>query len=187
MADIVDTLSLSIPELKGAYDEENDSLSVTNDELEKLVRNYKKTAVEQALITANQDLYNQQLEATKQLQAAEEQLKSIESRKKLLENERDLILEVKDQREKMSNDAIWGMGADTDSIIDYQTKALELYSQALADGIITQEEFNEAQKQLTEGNMEDRFSILIGQIVATDNSMGLLSQSVDTLENQTED
>lgn len=83
--DIVDTLSLSIPELKGAYDEENDSLSVTNDELEKLVRNYKKTAVEQALITANQDLYNQQLEATKQLQAAEEQLKSIESRKKLLE------------------------------------------------------------------------------------------------------
>ena len=186
MADIVDTLSLSIPELKGAYDEENDSLSVTNDELEKLVRNYKKTAVEQALITANQDLYNQQLEATKQLQAAEEQLKSIESRKKLLENERDLILEVKDQREKMSNDAIWGMGADTDSIIDYQTKALELYSQALADGIITQEEFNEAQKQLTEGNMEDRFSILTGQIVATDNSMGLLSQSVDTLENQTE-
>ena len=106
--------------------------------MEKLVRNYKKTAVEQALITANQDLYNQQLEATKQLQAAEEELKSIESRKKLLENERDLILEVKDQREKMSNDAIWGMGADTDSIIDYQTKALELYSQALADGIITQ-------------------------------------------------
>ena len=82
MADIVDTLSLSIPELKGAYDEENDSLSVTNDELEKLVRNYKKTAVEQALITANQDLYNQQLEATKQLQAAEEQLKSTEARKK---------------------------------------------------------------------------------------------------------
>ena len=60
----------------------NDSLSVTNDELEKLVRNYKKTAVEQALITANQDLYNQQLEATKQLQAAEEQLKKYRSKKK---------------------------------------------------------------------------------------------------------
>ncbi|MFQ9153673.1 MAG: hypothetical protein ACLR6B_22040 [Blautia sp.] len=82
MADIVDTLSLSIPELKGAYDEENDSLSVTNDELEKLVRNYKKTAVEQALITANQDLYNQQLEATKQLQAARRTTEKYRSKKK---------------------------------------------------------------------------------------------------------
>lgn len=182
MASIVDTLSISIPELKGAYDEENDSLSVTNDELEKLVKNYKKTAVEQALITANQDLYNQQLEATKQIMEAEEQLKSTEARKKLLENERDLILEIQSQNEQLNSGAI----TDYATLVDYQTEALKMYEQALADGVITQEEFNAAQEALKNGNMEDRFSVLTGKIVATDDSMGLLSQSIDTLENQTQ-
>ena len=41
MAAIVDQLSQSIPELQGAYDSENDTLSVTNEELEKLVKNYQ--------------------------------------------------------------------------------------------------------------------------------------------------
>ena len=185
MASIVDTLSISIPELKGAYDEENDSLSVTNGELEKLVRNYKKTAVEQALITANQDLYNQQLEATKQIMVAEEQLKSTEARKKLLENERDLIFEIKNQNEQIASDAMAGKDVDYTALLDYQTEALKMYEQALADGTITQEEFNAAQEALKNGNMEDRFSVLTGQIVATDDSMGILSQSVSTLENQT--
>lgn len=182
MADIVDTLSLSIPELKGAYDEENDSLSVTNDELEKLVRNYKKTAVEQALITANQDLYNQQLEATKQLQAAEEQLKSTEARKKLLENERDLIYEIKRQNELLNSGEI----TDYSQLLDYKTEALKMYEQALADGTITQEEFNAAQKELSNGMMEDRFALLTGQVIATDDSVGILGQSVETLDTQTQ-
>jgi TP901 family phage tail tape measure protein len=182
MADIVDTLSLSIPELKGAYDEENDSLSVTNDELEKLVKNYKKTAVEQALITANQDLYNQQLEATKQLQAAEEQLKSTEARKKLLENERDLIYEIKRQNELLNSGEI----TDYSQLLDYKTEALKMYEQALADGTITQEEFNAAQKELSNGMMEDRFALLTGQVIATDDSVGILGQSVETLDTQTQ-
>lgn len=182
MADIVDTLSLSIPELEGAYDEENDSLSVTNDELEKLVRNYKKTAVEQALITANQDLYNQQLEATKQLQAAEEQLKSTEARKKLLENERDLIYEIKRQNELLNSGEI----TDYSQLLDYKTEALKMYEQALADGTITQEEFNAAQKELSNGMMEDRFALLTGQVIATDDSVGILGQSVETLDTQTQ-
>ena len=182
MADIVDTLSLSIPELKGTYDEEKDSLSVTNDELEKLVRNYKKTAVEQALITANQDLYNQQLEATKQLQAAEEQLKSTEARKKLLENERDLIYEIKRQNELLNSGEI----TDYSQLLDYKTEALKMYEQALADGTITQEEFNAAQKELSNGMMEDRFALLTGQVIATDDSVGILGQSVETLDTQTQ-
>ena len=182
MADIVDTLSLSIPEMKGAYDEENDSLSVTNDELEKLVKNYKKTAVEQALITANQDLYNQQLEATKQLQAAEEQLKSTEARKKLLENERDLIYEIKRQNELLNSGEI----TDYSQLLDYKTEALKMYEQALADGTITQEEFNAAQKELSNGMMEDRFALLTGQVIATDDSVGILGQSVETLDTQTQ-
>ena len=55
MAAIVDQLSQSIPELQGAYDSENDTLSVTNEELEKLVKNYQQTAVQQAVMAATQD------------------------------------------------------------------------------------------------------------------------------------
>ena len=182
MSEIVDTLSASIPQLKGAYDEENDSLSVTNDELESLVKNYKRTAVEQALVTANQELYNKQLEATKQKRAAEEQLKSTEARKKLLENERDLIYEIKRQNELLNSGEI----TDYSQLIDYKTEALKMYEQALADGTITQEEFNAAQKELSNGMMEDRFALLTGQVIATDDSVGILGQSVETLDTQTQ-
>lgn len=182
MSEIVDTLSASIPQLKGAYDEENDSLSVTNDELENLVKNYKRTAVEQALVAANQELYNKQLEATKQKRAAEEQLKSTEARKKLLENERDLIYEIKRQNELLNSGEI----TDYSQLIDYKTEALKMYEQALADGTITQEEFNAAQKELSNGMMEDRFAILTGQVVATNDTVGILGQSVKTLDDQTQ-
>lgn len=182
MSEIVDTLSASIPQLKGAYDEENDSLSVTNGELENLVKNYKRTAVEQALVAANQELYNKQLEATKQKRAAEEQLKSTEARKKLLENERDLIYEIKRQNELLNSGEI----TDYSQLLDYKTEALKMYEQALADGTITQEEFNAAQKELSNGMMEDRFALLTGQVIATDDSVGILGQSVETLDTQTQ-
>ena len=73
MAAIVDKLSESIPELAGAYDSENDKLNVTNDELEKLVKNYQDVAVQQALVKATQDLVNESLEAQKVKDQAEEQ------------------------------------------------------------------------------------------------------------------
>lgn len=77
MAAIVDKLSESIPELAGAYDDENDKLSVTNDELEKLVENYQQTAIQQAVIAATQDLINESLAAQVQLDKAQEQKKSL--------------------------------------------------------------------------------------------------------------
>ena len=85
LAAIVDKLSESIPELAGAYDSENDKLNVTNEELEKLVKNYQDVAVQQALVKATQDLVNQSLEAQKVKDQAEEQKKSVETRKKLLQ------------------------------------------------------------------------------------------------------
>ena len=186
MSEIVDTLSASIPQLKGAYDEENDSLSVTNGELESLVKNYKRTAVEQALVTANQELYNKQLEATKQKRAAEEQLKSTEARKKLLENELDLILKIKDQDERIKDDLLMGKDIDVASLLDYKTEALKMYDKALADGTITQEEFNKAQEMLTNENMQDRFLSLTGLYNDADGSAGLFGQTIDDLDVQTQ-
>ena len=186
MSEIVDTLSASIPQLKGAYDEENDSLSVTNGELENLVKNYKRTAVEQALVTANQELYNKQLEATKQKRAAEEQLKSTEARKKLLENELDLILKIKDQDERVKDDLLTGKDIDVASLLDYKTEALKMYDKALADGTITQEEFNKAQEMLTNENMQDRFLSLTGLYNDADSSAGLFGQTIDDLDTQTQ-
>lgn len=186
MSEIVNTLSASIPQLKGAYDEENDSLSVTNGELENLVKNYKRTAVEQALVAANQELYNKQLEATKQKRAAEEQLKSTEARKKLLENELDLILKIKDQDERIKDDLLMGKDIDVASLLDYKTEALKMYDKALADGTITQEEFNKAQEMLTNENMQDRFLSLTGLYNDADSSAGLFGQTIDDLDAQTQ-
>ncbi|MFQ9153674.1 MAG: hypothetical protein ACLR6B_22045 [Blautia sp.] len=75
---------------------------------------------------------------------------------------------------------------DYSQLLDYKTEALKMYEQALADGTITQEEFNAAQKELSNGMMEDRFALLTGQVIATDDSVGILGQSVETLDTQTQ-
>lgn len=89
MASIVDKLSQSIPELAGAYDQENDKLNVTNTELESLVKNYQDVAVQRAVLKATQDLVDQSLEAQKVKDNAEEQKKIVEGKLKLLQD--DLI------------------------------------------------------------------------------------------------
>ena len=142
--------------------------------------------MEQALVTANQELYNKQLEATKQKRAAEEQLKSTEARKKLLENELDLILKIKDQDERIKDDLLAGKDIDITSLLDYKTEALKMYDKALADGTITQEEFNKAQETLTNENMQDRFLSLTGLYNDADSSAGLFGQTIDDLDVQTQ-
>ena len=98
MAAIVDKLSESIPELAGAYDSENDKLNVTNDELEKLVKNYQDVAVQQALVKATQDLVDQSLEAQKVKDQAEEQKEIVEKRLDLLKQELELNNRIQNER-----------------------------------------------------------------------------------------
>ena len=184
MASIVDKLSQSIPELAGAYDSENDKLNVTNDELEKLVKNYQDVAVQQALVKATQDLVDQSLEAQKVKDQAEEQKKSVEERKKLLQDELDLINQVKEHENDINIALQNGLEFDADSAIDYQTEALKIYKKALDDGVISLEEYQMAEKAISNDQMGNRFEVLTGTITQSGDATGILATSVEELTDQ---
>lgn len=184
MAAIVDKLSESIPELAGAYDSENDKLNVTNEELEKLVKNYQNVAVQQALVKATQDLVNQSLEAQKVKDQAEEQKKSVETRKKLLQDELDIINQVKEHENDINIALQSGLEFDADSAIDYQTEALKIYKKALDDGVISLEEYQMAEKAISNDQMGNRFEVLTGTITQSGDATGILATSVEALTDQ---
>ena len=184
MAAIVDKLSESIPELAGAYDSENDKLNVTNEELEKLVKNYQDVAVQQALVKATQDLVNQSLEAQKVKDQAEEQKKSVETRKKLLQDELDIINQVKEHENDINIALQSGLEFDADSAIDYQTEALKIYKKALDDGVISLEEYQKAEKAMSNDQMGNRFEVLTGTITQSGDATGILATSVEALTDQ---
>lgn len=144
MAAIVEELSQSIPELSGAYDTENDKLNVTNTELEDLVKNYEQVAVKQTLLSATQELVNQKTEAAIQLDQAKQGLENIEAKIKLLEQENEIITRV--QNEQLNGDFN----------TDYETEVIKIYQQALENGIITLDEFTEAQERAAKGPTDDR-------------------------------
>ena len=172
MAAIVDKLSESIPELAGAYDSENDKLNVTNEELEKLVKNYQDVAVQQALVKATQDLVNQSLEAQKVKDQAEEQKEVVEKRLDLLKQELELNNKIQNERSQGNWDT------------DYKTEALKLYEQALKDGTITLEEYEQAEKAIDNGQLENRFAVLTGQVSQSGDATGILATSVEELTDQ---
>lgn len=184
MAAIVDKLAESIPELAGAYDSENDKLNVTNEELEKLVKNYQDVAVQQALVKATQDLVNQSLEAQKVKDQAEEQKKSVETRKKLLQDELDIINQVKEHENDINIALQSGLEFDADSAIDYQTEALKIYKKALDDGVISLEEYQMAEKAISNDQMGNRFEVLTGTITQSGDATGILATSVEALTDQ---
>ena len=174
MAAIVDTLSESIPELAGAYDDENDKLSVTNDELEKLVENYQQTAIQQAVIAATQDLINESLAAQVQLDKAQEQKKITEDRMELLEKERELIVKLQEERQKASVDPSYQVD------IDFPTEKTKLYTEALEKGAITQDEFNYAMEHLSDSSSEldSRLDGIDGRTVAYGDATGIAATSI---------
>ncbi len=166
MATIVDKLSKSIPELKDAYDKEAGSLSITNGELETLIKNYQETAVQQALVAATQDLVNQKLEAQVLLDEAEEEKKSVQGKLDLLQQEWELINKIQTQQQLGNYD------------MDYGTEAVKLYKQALDDGVITLEEFEQAEKACSNGQMENRLAVLNGFVTQCGDSTGIFAESI---------
>lgn len=175
MSAIVAELSQSIPELANAYDEENGKLNITNAELESLINNYEKTAIKQAALAATQDLVNQKLEAQVQIDKAKAGKDSTEERLKLLEQERDLINEIMVAQQ------------NGDTTRDYQTEAIKLYEQALEDGIITMDEFADAQEKISNSKMGNRLSAINGEFYAGGDAAGIMSASISELSAKSED
>lgn len=175
MAAIVNELSQSIPELSGAYDTENDKLAVTNTQLEALARNYQQTAVQQAVVAATQELVNQQLEAQVLLDKAQEQKDRASARKQLLQDELDLNQKITAERENGNWDS------------DYRTEALKLYKKALDDGVISLEEYEQAEKELDNDQLTNRFAQITGQISKGGDAAGIMCASIQELSEKEED
>ena len=174
MEAIVNELAQSIPELSGAYDSENDTLSVTNTELEKLAKNYQQTAIQQALVSATQDLVNQKLEAQVEIDKAQKHKESVHARLELLQKELELNERIQSERAQGNYDT------------DYKTEALKIYSQALKDGTITLEEYEQVEKALDNGQVENRFQVLTNQVTQSGDATGILAESVQGLQEQEE-
>ena len=174
MAAIVSELSQSIPELNGAYDAERDALNMTNGELESLISNYKESAAQQAVLAATQELVNQKLEAQVNFDKAQAGKDNAQARIRLLEQERDLIGEIQIQQ----------MNGDYST--DYQTEALKLYQEALDQGIITMDEFAEAQEKIAPGQMENRLAAINGEFWDGGEAAGIMHASLAGLGEQSE-
>lgn len=175
MSAIVSELSQNIPELASAYDEENGKLNITNTELRELIDNYEKSAIKQAALAATQELVNQKLEAQVQIEKAKSGQETTEARLKLLEQERDLINEIMVAQQ------------NGDYSKDYQTEALALYQKALEDGIITMDEFSEAQEQIGDSKMGNRLAALNGEFYAGGDAAGIMSASISELSDKSGD
>ena len=172
MAAIVSELSQSIPELNGAYDAERDVLSTTNMELKDLIANYKESAAQKAVLAATQELVNQKLEAQVNLDKAQSGKDNAEARIRLLEQERDLIGQIQSEQALGNFDT------------DYQTEAMKLYQDALKNGVITMEEFKEAEEQLASGDTGRRMAVITGQFWDGGEAAGIMHASLEGLDKQ---
>lgn len=174
MAAVVAELSQSVPALAGAYDAEKDALSMTNGELEELIANYKETAVQKAVLAATQELVNQKLEAQVNLEKAQSGKDNAQERIRLLEQERDLISQIQTEQAFGNFDT------------DYQTEALKLYQDALDTGIITLEEFKEAEEQIASGDTGRRMAVITGQFWDGGEAAGIMHASLEGLNKESE-
>ncbi len=174
MAAVVAELSQSIPALAGAYDAEKDALSMTNGELEELIANYKETAIQKAVLAATQELVNQKLEAQVNLEKAQSGKNNAQERIRLLEQERDLISQIQTEQAFGNFDT------------DYQTEALKLYQDALNNGVITLEEFKEAEEQIASSDTGRRMAVITGQFWDGGEAAGIMHASLEGLNKESE-
>lgn len=142
MQAIVAKLSESIPELSGAYDDENGKLNKTNEELAALVKNYQNAAIAQAATAATQELVNAQMEATVNKVKAE-------NLRDMLENE----IAVWDAEAKLYQRMVESGDYSNDN---YRTEALKLWKDALDEGKISLDQYNEAVDNINTSNMDQR-------------------------------
>lgn len=158
MQAIVAELSKSIPELSGAYDDENGKLNKTNEELEALVKNYQNAAIAQAATAATQELVNAQMEATVNKVKAE-------SLREMLENE----IDVWDAEAKLYQRMVESGDYSNEN---YRTEALKLWKEALDEGKISLDQYNEAVDNINTSNMDQRMSSM-------ESSVGELTDGIE--------
>jgi hypothetical protein len=94
MQAIINELGDAIPEVTDAWNAETGELKLTNEQLDKMVENYKNVAIQQAAMNAMQEVTNALVEAQISLEEGEASKSRLEERAKALEELKQLYLEM---------------------------------------------------------------------------------------------
>lgn len=153
MKTAVDALSESIPQVAAAYDEESGKINLTDREIRKLISSKKELLMLEAAQQASQEIFNSLVEAEVKLRQAEDQKSVLDDRLSLYQEEKDLLIELNNLKNSGK------MDQDT-----YETTMLEFWQQALDEGRVSLEEFEQATEDLDLGKIEKALGEVGGKI-----------------------
>lgn len=134
LKEIVARLGTTIPEIAAAYDEEAGKVKLTDDNIRSLISSKRELLMVQALEASGQEMMNALVEAEVQLEQARMQKAGLEDKLSLIEEERQLYEDLIEKKAEMGED-----GRE-----EFRTAQLELWNNALKDGRMTLEEYNQA-------------------------------------------
>lgn len=166
----VDALSETVPQVAAAYDEEAGKISLTDGEIRKLISSKKELLVLEAAQQASQEVLNSLVEAEVKLRQAEDQKSALDDRLSLYQEEKDLLIEINNLKNSGK------MDQET-----YETTMLEFWQDALDNGRISLEEFEEATANLDLSKIDKALGAVGGKIGDTGKEAKDLGKEIDTL------
>ena len=156
---VIEELSSAIPELSRYYDEQSGSLDITKERLEALTGAYKDQLKEQALITAQQELYNAAAQAEVDLSLAQARLDNLEKTGDVYTT---LIEKAGELQQQQDSDA----GINPDQLKAGYNDILKVVDDAYYNALLTKEQYD----AITNGMSEDEalwfqsFSDMVGRM-----------------------
>ena len=166
----VDALSESVPQVAAAYDEEAGKISLTDGEIRKLISSKKELLVLEAAQQASQEVLNSLVEAEVKLRQAEEQKSVLDDRLSFYQEEKDLLIEINNLKNSGK------MDQET-----YETTMLEFWQDALNNGRISLEEFEEATADLDLSKIDKALGAVGGKIGDTGKEAKDLKKEISSL------
>lgn len=166
----VDALSESVPKVAAAYDEEAGKISLTDGEIRKLISSKKELLVLEAAQQASQEVLNSLVEAEVKLRQAEEQKSVLDDRLSFYQEEKDLLIEINNLKNSGK------MDQET-----YETTMLEFWQDALNNGRISLEEFEEATADLDLSKIDKALGAVGGKIGDTGKEAKDLKKEISSL------
>ena len=150
---VVEELGEVIPEIAAAYDEEAGKVDLADESIRNLISSKKELLIAEAAENAARDVAKAVVDAEMQVKQAEEQKALIQDRIDLLQEEKEMLDVIHDQLD----------GGAIDEA-QYQTKYLEFWDEALKNGRVSLEEFEDA-VELSSSELYDVLTENIGSSI----------------------
>lgn len=186
LKDIVDQLNKTVPNLSIAYNDQTGKVNTTKEAVRELTDAYKEQIVQQTIMKGAQDLLAKATDAKVQLQIAENRLDNLKETSKVFEELRDNAMNAQDAFE---------LKGTVDGVA-YAKEQTELLNNALNNGLITLDQYNDIISYVTDdsnqyGNIINVVSGYIsentGEVDALSSSMGGLQKAYDDANGKAEE